>query len=1041
MQTSFIDTLLQDVGADKKHDLSHDKPVEIFKFDNIFDKFAEEITLEDDVIEYEEEDDEDFMFDDEESVQTDEDERMMYQSSVTHSVTTPDITITETDIPMMTSSMVAHCHSPLMEDSLPELGDALTSLQAHIAHDQHLVPAQECQEDILEECQDQQDVLEVCQEQEDNWIPDEERSHPETVSIDEKILDVEENKTAKSDMENKAYTEIEKECRESDFYTNFMDQYKNDDDEPFLISMVSHQLPNLAPQDDYPAAIMSSAAHHHIKIEAEEIESNTSMLTHFTESFCDSGIFEDVDEEEIIELTEDALDDFTEYTEVDHLDTIIEVSEMCDITDAAEMTESEMFEDTEDYSIIEDKINLLPEPEIFHSYSFDMSYGNVTSDYYCQSYTEEDQSFIEEEEESCYSEYQDPLMVEEELFLPSMIAHQLPLHDTPLEFPDFITSMTSHMTTAVEEDCLDSGTTSLSHFTRCNTGIIEEEPEEEAIEDFTEYTDVYTEVDHLDTIQEVSEMCDTTDLTDMTETELFEEMEEFVNFSETVDIKDGPYEILDSSSTNHKSGLQEESQELTAKTMEETSIQEEDIITNPELDEDEVVEEVDFLPSMVSHCVDTSEEEYTMLPSPATHHIVMVTETNDFNSMVTYRQSQSCLNQYKLEEETQEQESISTSIETKCNTEAILFGNSDQDLRTKKEAELLTIKDSQLPQEYPSCQEPAPSSTSVTTINEESEQEDGKNTVQSYKLQLTRIQELQKLVEDELEEFDTKRKNKPINIEQATESQIVNIVKGVEFVTTIKINQMYEDSAQSIMPKMLPSPLPFRRETIEQPTNTNTEDKSQANKNTIELFSDEEEDASDLNVSGDNLVLASCTLRGDNTVSIRSSYAGSDDLNITSETEETEEINESSSDKKEKELEQEQEECTEKKDDLEDKLNELKIPIRAPPRKSVIRESKIRDKELLDSMLAQAQTTADKPQNIQMTDNNEEKKDLASILKPSKTTVKVASATLNESSSKQSYRIKFKVKLNENSQRKQTSVLRYLFGCFGGEKLFNPQQK
>merc|ERR1712110_673719 len=527
------------------------------------------------------------------------------------------------------------------------------------------------------------------------------------------------------------------------------------------------------------------------------------------------------------------------------------------------------------------------------------------------------------------------------------------------------------------------------------TGIIEEEPEEEAIEDFTEYTDVYTEVDYLDTIQEVSEMFDTSDQTDMTETELFEEMEEFVNFSESVDIKNSPYEILESFSTIHESGLEEETHESTAKTMEETSIQEEDIITNPELQEDEVVEEGDFLPSMVSHCVDTSEEEYTMLPSPATHYIVMVTETNDFNSMVAYQQLQSCLNPYKLEEGNLEQESISTSIETECITEAILFGNSDQDLRTKKETEFITNKDSQFPQEYPSCQEPAPSSTSVNTINEESEQEDGKNTVQSYKLQLTRIQELQKLVEDELEEFDTKRKNKPINIEQATESQIVNIVKGVEFVTAIK--------------------------------------------NTIELFSDEEEDASDLNVSGDNLVLASCALRGDNTVSIRSSYAGSDDLNIPSETEEAEEIIESSSDKKEKE--EEHVECTEKKDDLEDKLNELKISIRAPPRKSVIRESKIRDKELLESMLAQAQTTADKPQNIQMTDNNEEKKDPASILKPSKTTVKVASATLNESSSKQSYRIKFKVKLNENSQRKQTSVLRYLFGCFGGEKLFNSQQK
>lgn len=327
-----------------------------------------------------------------------------------------------------------------------------------------------------------------------------------------------------------------------------------------------------------------------------------------------------------------------------------------------------------------------------------------------------------------------------------------------------------------------------------------------------------------------------------------------------------------------------------------------------------------------------------------------------------------------------------------------------------------------MPQEYLSCQEPATSSSSQTTINEESEQED----------------ELQKLVEDELEEFDTKRKNKPINIEQATESQIVNIVKGVEFVTTIKINQLYEDSAQSIMPQMLPSPLPVRRESMYQPAKP--EEECNADKKTIELFSEEEEDVSDLNVSGDNLVLASCTLRGDNTVSIRSSFAGSDDLDIQLPgTEEVEDLNERSSVKKEEE--QEKKESEEKKDDLVDKLNELKIPIRAPPRKSFISESKIRDKELLDSMLAQAQTAAPKPENIQMTDNNEEKKDLTSILKPSKTSVKVASATLNESSSKQSYRIKFKVKLNENSQRKQTSVLRYLFGCFGGEKLFHPQQK
>jgi len=448
---------------------------------------------------------------------------------------------------------------------------------------------------------------------------------------------------------------------------------------------------------------------------------------------------------------------------------------------------------------------------------------------------------------------------------------------------------------------------------------------------------------------------------------------------------------------------------------------------------------------MVSHCVNTN-EEYTMLPSPATHNILAVAETNDFNSMVSYQQPSQI--KETLEEEDQQQESIPTSIETEHVTEIDLKESSGQNFGTEKEAEFISNEeDSPLPQEYQSCQEPATSSTPVTTINEESEQEDGKNTVQSYKLQLTRIQELQKLVEDELEEFDTKRKCKEFNIEQATESQIVNIVKGVEFVTNIKINQLYENSAQSIMPQMLPSPLPVRRVTIEQPT----ENKSQENKKTIELFSDEEEeDVSHPDVSGDNLVVASCTLRGDNTVSIRSSYAGSDDLDIESGTEEAE-IKKSSIDKKDEELEQinetscnkkeePEQDLEEKKDDCEDKLNEVKIPIRAPPRKSVISERKIREKELLDSMLAQTQTT-DKPQNILMTDNNEEKKDLTSILKPSKTSVKVASATVNESSNKQSYRIKFKVKLNENSQRTQTSVLRYLFGCFGGEKLFSLKHK
>merc|ERR1719362_2150173 len=174
--------------------------------------------------------------------------------------------------------------------------------------------------------------------------------------------------------------------------------------------------------------------------------------------------------------------------------------------------------------------------------------------------------------------------------------------------------MTSHMTTPVEEDYQGTGTTSLCHFTRCDSGIMEEEPEEEAVEDFTEYTDVYTKADHLDTIQEDSEMCDTTDLTEMTETELFEEMEEFVNFSESIDSTNCPYDLGNRYPTIQESGFEEEFQESIAEPIEEISAQYENIRSNPELEEDEIDEEGDFLPSMVSHCVNTSEDDYTMLP-------------------------------------------------------------------------------------------------------------------------------------------------------------------------------------------------------------------------------------------------------------------------------------------------------------------------------------------------------------------------------------------------------------------------------------------
>merc|ERR1719225_474598 len=104
-----------------------------------------------------------------------------------------------------------------------------------------------------------------------------------------------------------------------------------------------------------------------------------------------------------------------------------------------------------------------------------------------------------------------------------------------------------------------------------------------------------------------------------------------------------------------------------------------------------------------------------MLPSPATHNILAVAETNDFNSMVSYQQLS--LNQETLEEdENQPQESIPTSIETEHVTEIDLNESSDQ-FGTEEEAEFKSNEESPLPQEYQSCQEPASSSPLETTIN------------------------------------------------------------------------------------------------------------------------------------------------------------------------------------------------------------------------------------------------------------------------------------------------------------------------------------
>merc|ERR1712079_497260 len=293
-----------------------------------------------------------------------------------------------------------------------------------------------------------------------------------------------------------------------------------------------------------------------------------------------------------------------------------------------------------------------------------------------------------------------------------------------------------------------------------------------------------------------------------------------------------------------------------------------------------------------------------------------------------------------------------------------------------------------------------------SSATEHSEKE---GSTHSYKLQLTRIKELQKLVEDELEEFDTQRKVKS-NLVQATETQIVNIVKGIEFRSEIKITQLAEEDEDLDKTEDDVDPI-----TDISDTNNNEilDEEEDIEENGLDI-SDSEKDLSE---GEENLIHASCILKRDNTVAISSNFIpsqsqtqlGPEDTNISTEETVPETVEGADVETSEDQNKLHVEECPTNEDKRE---SDLKYQPRAPPRKSVSLETKIRDKQLLDSMLSQQQKPTE---NIPV----EEKKEITqkpSILKTNKSSISLT-ASLNENVKKQSYRIKFRIKVNDKSPK------------------------
>jgi len=1013
-------------------------------------------------------------------VQTNDD---LTPSSVCHRVTSPD-TKSDFEDHHQTISMISHTNN---DDQEPEQGD-WTSFQVHQCQDQYLEPAATNNHDLFMSYAEPGEIFSEAELTGGNPNID---SDYETQTADE-TFNLSLNNTFEEDQ-----------IEVSSDFLHCSTPEPIEEDHHYFTSFVSHQLPFLAPQEEYQTFITSSVAHTCFVLEDDFSDPQTSIMSHYSSSFHDSGIFEDVNEE-MTELTEDVIDEYTEYTNDEHLETIIEVSEIC--------AESERTEDIEDFQVsmekndankfilrsmtqdsIADIESEILELESLISRDFSSTSINIGEIDENTMEEENEMQVVTEAEKEILSKYEFKNKIEDEDLFSSMVSHSV--LETEMD-PEKLPSAASHVVIGLSEENDHNSmiTHSPDHF--------EDLTKPETTDDYSEYT----EVEHLDTIMEVSEMID--------ESEITEETEEI-----PISVDDYEMHVLRSMTQDSIADIHEEEDEITTEdvlnfnlieeqqmipisdssiTVNEVVVENEDL--HFKLSEDNMLYQAystmstdyieeskeDIFPSMVCHSVVDNEIDYDKLPSTAAHTVLGVEEENDYNSMLAhshnfYGNPEFVLHQFydislaqeehtkairysrygllpdvheenigsfgteefhsfypriedvEVRKNSMHEESLASmssdivssiglsedynEAKTEASLEPHVTSDTANDSNTIVDEEV--VEDSMLPQlDEKSCPEKDEESAA-----EKSEPEP---VVQSFKLQLTRLQQLQKLVEDELEEFDQK-KNK-VDLEQATETQVINIVKGVEFITNIKMNQVLEGTNQEHNTKVehqIVQVLEEKEEEEEQETTESID--THEEKHDYEVFSEEEE------APEENFIHASCTLT-ENTVSIKSNYVN------TSHSSLNEEIREQNipEDQKQENILQENDNNDENLTDMtKQKQDELKLQLRVPQRKSLSSETKIRDEQLLNSLFGGSNTA----ENVALNEKTEESKTRPSILKPSKSTVKVATATLNENVKKQSYRIKFKVKLNENKSKKETSVLRYLFGCFGGEKLFNSQHK
>merc|ERR1711936_1468859 len=248
-----------------------------------------------------------------------------------------------------------------------------------------------------------------------------------------------------------------------------------------------------------------------------------------------------------------------------------------------------------------------------------------------------------------------------------------------------------------------------------------------------------------------------------------------------------------------------------------------------------------------------------------------------------------------------------------------------------------------------------------------------------------------------------------------TETCIVSNVKGVEIKSCFTFHQLNEiEDTEYLTSDSKDISLEANRETCF----SIREDNNSENKEEDEKV-DTHSNASCTN-SRENLVHASCTIENNHPVIITACnlQLNSEDLQSQST---RNDINEGNA------IDHAAEENGQIKDLNEETLNnndyifnDLKQHLRRTPRKSITSETKIREAQLMKSFLE-----ASPKESVEFG----EEKDCH----PKSPKSSIIFSTLNANVKKHSYKIRFKVKVGAESSK--SSVLQYLLGCFGGEKL------